>query len=132
MMSRTYIEMYAENEDVLNICKTLFIVLEPYIEYIRDNNLQEYVVQKRVEFMKTKFKPFKGMMKPYQWVILERLIILNYILDHFNDDYTYFMKRCFPKNAKPYKIMGHDIQFVSYDEHLAMHRGDKELNNENT
>ena len=126
MPSRTYIELYSKNADVLNICKPLFIALEPYIEYIRINNLQEYIVQKRVEFMKTKFKPFKGMMKSYQWVLLERQIILDYISDN---DYTYYMKRAFPENAKPYKFMGHDIQFVPYDEHLAMHRGDKEVNN---
>ncbi len=130
MPSRTYIEMYAENADVLNICKTLFIALEPYIEYIRINNLQEYIVQKRVEFMKTIFKPFKGMMKSYQWVLLEKQIIVNYILDNNNDDYEYYMKRAFPKNAKPYKFMGHNIQFVSYDEHLAMHHGDKEVVND--
>lgn len=130
MPSRTYIEMYADNEDVLNICKTLFIALKPYIEYIRNNNLQEYIVQKRVEFMKTKFKPFKGMMKSYHWVLLERQIIMDYISDN---EYTYFMKLSFPENAKPYKFMGHNIQlFVPYNEHLAMHRGDKEVNNENT
>lgn len=117
MPSRTYIEMYVENADVLNICKALDISLIPYAEYIRVSNLQEYVVQKRVEFMKTIFKPYTGMMKSYHWVMLEYQIIMNYILDHYNDSYTYFMKRNFPENAKPYKIMGHDIQFMPYNEH---------------
>ena len=50
-------------------------------------------------------------------------------ISNLDDDYTYFMKRNFPENAKPYKFLGHNIQFVPYDEHLSMHRGDKEVNN---